>query len=46
MESKKTLIVILNNVQQHVMALTSHLRAEYKVVYVIQCHKVDEISFT
>jgi hypothetical protein len=27
-------------------ALKSHLQAEYKAVYTIQCHKMDEIWFT
>jgi len=32
--------------QQHVSAPKSRLQAEYKAVYIIQCHKMDEISFT
>jgi len=31
--------------QQHISDLKSHLQAEYKEVYVIQYHKMDEISF-
>jgi hypothetical protein len=38
-ESKTTLIITLNNLQQHVSALTSHLQAEYKGEYIIQCQK-------
>jgi len=37
--------IILNNLQQNISALKSHLQAEYKGVYIIQCHKMDEISF-
>ena len=28
------IIIILNNLQQHVSALKSHLQAEYKAVYI------------
>jgi len=38
--------MILNNLLQHVSALKSHLQAECKGLYIIQCHKMDEISFT
>jgi hypothetical protein len=41
-----TLTIILNNLQQHVSAIKSHLQAEYKAAYIIKYHKMDEISFT
>jgi hypothetical protein len=37
--------MFLNNLQQHVSALKSHLQNEYNGVYIIQCHKMDEVSF-
>jgi hypothetical protein len=39
------LTTFLSNLQQHISALKSHLQVEYKGVYTIQCHKMDEISF-
>jgi translation elongation factor EF-1alpha len=38
--------IILNNLQRRVSALIRHLQDEYKGVYIMQCHKMDEISFT
>ena len=41
MQSNTTLIKShFNNLQQHVSALKTHLQAEYKAVYAIQCHKM------
>lgn len=34
----------LNKLQQHVSAVKSHFRAEYKGVCMIYCKKMDEIS--
>ena len=34
----KVLTIILNNLQQHVSALKSHLQSEYKAVHILQCH--------
>jgi len=44
-QAKLYLTLTLNNLQ-HVWALKSHLQAEYKAVYVIQCHKMYQISCT
>ena len=44
--NSKPLILNLNNLLYHVLAVKSHFLAEYKGVCVIQCHKMDEISFT
>jgi len=44
-ESNTTFTIILNNFQQHVSALTSHLRAEYKCEYTIQCQKSFQHSY-
>jgi len=35
---------VLNNLQKRVSAPRSHLGAEYKELYIIQCHKMDEIT--
>jgi len=40
------LTIVLIHLQQHVSALKNHLQAENKAVYIIPCHKIDEISFT
>jgi len=42
--NSKPLILNLNNLLYHVLAVKSHFLAEYKGVCVIQCHKMDEIS--
>jgi hypothetical protein len=44
-DANTTLIITLNNLQQHVSVPKSRLQAEYKGVYIIHCHKMEEISF-
>jgi hypothetical protein len=44
-KTNTNLTLILYNLQ-HVSSFKSHLLAEYKAVYIIQCHKMDKISCT
>ena len=41
-QKKLQLTIITNNLQQHVSALKSHLQAEYKGVYIIQSHIMED----
>jgi len=34
------------NLQQHVWTIKSHLQTQYKAVHILQCHKMDRMSFT